>query len=182
MLGRVAIRSFGIRTVAALALVVSVAVPAQAQRGLDEYEVKAAFLLNFVKFVQWPPSDQRSGAVTIGVVGRMRKFTNALEAIVRGRVVNGQVIIAREMRENDDPRGFHIIFIADSEASQIAGILERTRGAGVLTVGESPDFLTEGGVARFFVEANRVRFQIDPINAQQERLKISSQLLSLGNR
>jgi hypothetical protein len=172
--------AFGVGAIAALVLVLAAAPPVRAQRGMDEYEVKAAFLYNFIKFVQWPPSEQRSGAIRIGVLGHVPRLTGALSTMARGRPANGSPIVVKEMSPSDDPREFHIVFIADSEASRSAPLLERARGAGVLTVGESPDFLKHGGIARFFVESNRVRFQIDSTGAQEEGLKVSSQLLSLG--
>jgi hypothetical protein len=172
--------ALGVRAMAAFVLVLAAAAPARAQRGMDEYEVKAAFLYNFVKFVQWPPSDQRSGVIRIGVLGHVPRLTVALETMTRGRPANGSPIVVKEMSPSDDPREFHIVFVPDSEAARAALVLERARGAAVLTVGESPDFLKDGGIARFFVEANRVRFQIDAAGAQQEGLKVSSQLLSLA--
>ena len=180
MAARRAAVALGVRVITALALVLAAAAPVRAQRGMDEYEVKAAFLYNFVKFVQWPASDPRTGAVKIGVVGRIPKFMGALEVMARNKAIGGRTILVREIRENDDPRNFHLIFIAESERSRQADVLERARGASVLTVGESADFLEHGGIARFFVEANRVRFQIDAAQAQQEGLKVSSQLLSLA--
>ena len=172
--------AFGVRAMAAFVFVLAVAAPVRAQRSMDEYEVKAAFLYNFVKFVQWPPSEQRSGAVRIGVLGRVPRLTGALQTMARGRTGNGRLIVVKEIRPSDDPREFHIVFIADSETVHAAPLLERAQGAAVLTVGESADFLRQGGIARFFVESNRVRFQIDPAGAQQEGLKVSSQLLSLA--
>ena len=155
------------------------AVPAHAQGRFDEYQVKAAFLFNFVKFTQWPPSDYRSDAVVIGVVGR-GPFYTALEGLVKGQKLNGREVVVREVMDAEDLRTYHIILIAESEARRAADILQRVKGAGVLTVGETPYFLREGGLVRFYVEANRIRFQIDPAGAQQAGLKINSQLLSLA--
>lgn len=179
MPGRPSIVRRSIHAATALALIALAAGPAHAQRSLDEYEVKAAFLYNFVKFVEWPPSDHRSDAVVIGIVGR-GPFNEALEVIASGKKVGARVVRVRQLRREDDPRTFHIVFIPQSEARDTATIVQSVRDAGVFTVGETPSFLAEGGIARFYVEANRVRFQIDAVGAQRSGLKISSQLLSLA--
>jgi hypothetical protein len=75
-----------------------------------------------------------------------------------------------------------MLFIEASEARRSADVLKRAQSGGVLTVGETRQFLEEGGLVRFYVEANRLRFQIDAEGAQREGLKISSQLLSLAKK
>ena len=146
---------------------------------LDESQVKAAFLYNFAKFVQWPTPDERSDALMIGVVGGDR-FNEVLAAIVAGKSVNGRDIVVRQIQADDDVRAFHIVFIPASEARQTAEILQRVQRSGVLTVGETPQFLQEGGLIQFYVRDNHVRFQINAAAANQAGLKISSQLLSLS--
>lgn len=169
----------GVSVVTAFLLTVAVSVPAQAQRNLDEYEVKAAFLYNFMKFVEWPPSDDWSSTLAICVVGR-GPFLEVLETIAQGKQANGREVDVRQFLDGDDPRTCHAIFVVASEARQTAAILQRVRHAAVLTVGETRQFLSDGGMVRFYVEANRVRFQIDPAGAQRAGLKVSSQLLSLA--
>ena len=153
--------------------------PAGAQGGrLDESHVKAAFLYNFAKFIQWPESD-RSTTLVVGVVGRS-PFNDVFEAVVTGKSVNGREIVVRQFQIDDDPKTFHIIFIGVSEARRTADILLRVGGASVLTVGETPHFLTEGGIVQFYIRENRVRFDINSAGANQAGLRISSQLLSLA--
>jgi len=146
----------------------------------DEYHVKAAFLYNFAKFIQWPESD-RSEMLVVGVVGHS-PFNEVFEAVVTGKSVNGRVIVVRQFQSDDDPRAFNIIFIGVSEARRTADILLRVGGASVLTVGETPHFLTEGGIVQFYVRENRVRFDINSAGANQAGLRISSQLLSLAKQ
>jgi hypothetical protein len=147
---------------------------------LDEHHVKAAFLFNFAKFIQWPTSD-RSETLVVGVLGQ-NPFNEVLEAVVTGKSVNGREVVVRQLRNEDDVRAFHIIFIAASEARRGARILERVGGASVLTVGETPQFLREGGIVQFYVRENRVRFDINSAGANQAGLRISSQLLSLAKQ
>lgn len=160
-------------------LTVAVSLPAAAQRQLSEHEVKAAFLYNFMKFVEWPQPDDRSAARSICVAGR-DPLHEVLETIAQGKQVNGREVVVRQLAGDDDPRECHAIFIVASEASRTASILQRVRYAAVLTVGETRRFVTDGGMVRFYVEGNRVRFEIDPAGAQRAGLKISSQLLSLA--
>lgn len=164
-------------TVAALAVTASIAAPAQGQRG--EYWVKAAFLYNLAKFVQWPPSADRADRLVVGVIGN-DFFSNVLDNFVRGKSVQGREIVVRRLRTDDDLRACRIVFISAFEAQHTADILLRVEAVGVLTVGEAPDFLREGGHVRFHVENNAVRVQINGAGADQAGLKINSQLLSLA--
>lgn len=169
------------RVLVLAALVVSAALapsPAQAQNRLDEHQVKAAFLYNFAKFVQWPAGSQ-TGPLVIGVVGD-GLFGNLIDQIVNGKTVQGREIVVRQLEHADDLGSCHILFIAGSEARHTAALLQRLEGMPVLTVGETLHFLREGGIARFFVDRNRVRFEINPSRAEYAKLKISSPLLSLA--
>ena len=172
----------GVATLMVVAAMVATTSPLRAQRGLDEDEVKAAFLFNFVKFVQWPPSNDRpADVIVIGVVGR-EPFGDVMDSVVRGKTVNGRELVVRRLSADQDPRTVHMLFIEASEARRSADVLKRAQSGGVLTVGETRQFLEEGGLVRFYVEANRLRFQIDAEGAQREGLKISSQLLSLAKK
>ena len=145
---------------------------------LDEAQVKAAFHYNFAKYIQWPTLDGRSNALSIGIVGADR-FRDVLGSIVSGKTVNGRDIDVRQVLDEEDVRAYHIIFIA-AESRRTADVIERVARAGVLTVGETPQFLQEGGVIQFYLRDNRVRFQINAAAANNAGLRISSQLLSLS--
>lgn len=166
-------------TVGLLLAVVGVATPAQAQRQLDEYDVKGAFLYKLIKFVEWPPSARGSGTVVIGVFGR-DAFDDVLGVVTKAKKGGPREVEVRQLSQVKDVRGCHIVFIAESEARRTLDILREVGNAGILTVGETPSFLRDGGVVRFYVEGNRVRFQIDSVAAQVSGLKISAQLLSLA--
>lgn len=165
-------------TVAVLAITLAT-VPAHAQGRLDESEVKAAFLYNLAKFVQWPPSADRSDQLLVGVIGN-DLFGNVLTRVVWGKRVQGRKIVVRQLRPDEDLRMYHIVFVGALATRHSADILLRVQAAGVLTVGEAPDFIHEGGHVRFYSENYKVRIQIDAAGAEQAGLKISSQLLSLS--
>jgi hypothetical protein len=145
---------------------------------LDEAQVKAAFLYNFAKFIQWPTLEGRPNALSIGIVGADR-FRDVLGSIVSGKTVNGRDIEVRQVLDEDDVRAYHIIFIA-AESRRTADVIQRVARAGVLTVGETAQFLRDGGVIQFYIRDNRVRFQINAAAANNAGLRISSQLLSLS--
>lgn len=145
---------------------------------LDEYQVKAAFLYNFAKFVEWPRHAGRD-ALVLGIVGGDR-VTSVVEAVVKGRSAHGRRFEVRSIRAGEDPRGCDMLFITIDEDRQAADLVRRTRDAGVLTVGEGDRFLEDGGIIRFVADGKRVRFHINAARAQQAGLTISSHLLSLA--
>lgn len=148
-----------------------------ARRG-EEAQVKAAFLFNFAKFTSWPSPPE--GPLVIGIAGDPA-FSGVVERLVKGRTVNGRELVAKRHDDGEDLTGCHVLFVGAPERRDIASWLARVRGP-VLTVGETPGFLRDGGMVRLYVENNRIRFQISQKNAEAAGLKISSQLLMLAAR
>ena len=148
-------------------------------RVTDEYQVKAAFLYNFAKFVQWPQAADKSQPLTVCVFGDAA-FGDVLQQMVGGKSVQGRDVAVRRLRAGDDSRACQILFISAADARHTAELLAGASGAPVLTVGETTPFRREGGLVRFYVEGNRLRFQINANGAQQAGLKISSQLLGIA--
>lgn len=148
-------------------------VASSANEGL-EYQVKAAFLFNFLKFVEWPNATGDSPWV-IGVLGR-DPFGGALDEIVRDKVVNGHPVVVRHYLRAAEVKDCNILFIGKADAER-AGVPVQP---GLLTVGESNGFLKSGGIISFYLEDNRVHFEVQPAAARSSGLRISSQLLKLG--
>ena len=148
---------------------------------LDEYQVKAAFLFNFAKFVEWPAqfSNASPGSVVLCVFGQ-NPFGNALDA-VSGRRVGMKTFIVREISDASLANQCHILFLAGSERKRTSSILGQLKGASILTVGEADDFISSGGIVAFKLKDARVRFEIDAVAAERAKLQISSKLLSLGD-
>jgi hypothetical protein len=146
-----------------------------------EYQIKAAFLLNFVQFVKWPPvAFSTPGApFKIGILGD-DPFGPALDETIRGETVSGHPLSVVRSRRLDDLRDCQMIFIARSEEGQLDQILEQLKGTPVLTVSELDGFANEGGDIDFYLSEDKVRFAINPQSARQNGLKISSQLLALA--
>jgi hypothetical protein len=163
-----------------LAVVLSLAAEAPAEETqLSELQVKAAFLYNFATFVEWPAAAlEGRTSFTIGLVGPdpFRGLLNQLE----GRPANGHPIDVKRFKSGDDPRAYHLLFVADSYDPQVAELLAGLADAPVLTVGESWRFLRAGGIVRLFVDDSKVRFEIDVDRAARAGLRISSKVLSLA--
>lgn len=157
-----------------LVLVLSAAAGLHAQEVSLEYQLKAAYLYNFVKFVTWP-SGAGSGPLVICVAGR-NPFGDALADTLRGETVGDRML---ETRVISMPQaGCHVVFLPSGVAA--APFLLAARGTPTLTVGESPGFIAQGGMVNFIAEGGRIRFEISAPAADQAELRISSHLLRLA--
>jgi hypothetical protein len=140
-----------------------------------EYRVKAAYLFNFTKFIEWPDAAVPPGApITICVAGDS-PFGAALDEIIRGEAVNGRPLAARRA---EPPAGCHVVFVP--RGTSPAAALRPFRSLPVLTVGESDDFLRQGGMVNFVIDDGKVRFEIDHEAAERAHVRISSRLLRLA--
>lgn len=162
------------RPVAFLAAILC-AVHAFAQDASLEYQVKAAYLFNFTKFIEWPEGALRDGApLTICVAGE-NPFGSSLEETIQGESVNGRPLQARAAQP---PAGCHVVFVP--RGVDPAAALRPFRSLPALTVGESDGFLRGGGMVNFFIEDGRVRFEINHEAADRALVRISSRLLRLA--
>jgi hypothetical protein len=154
--------------------------PVSAQAA-GEYQVKAAFLYNFAKFVEWPPSAFRnaSAPLQICIFGR-DPFGQGLRDIVSTKTVNGRKFEVDYLIDLQLARACHILFIASSEKARIKQILESMRGAVALTVSDTEGFAEQGGMIDFLLDNDRVLFEVNRNAAEQAGLKISSKLLSVA--
>lgn len=163
------------RRLAALC-VLSVALVGGESETAAEYEVKAAMLVNFTKFVEWP---EASGPLVIGVVGR-DPFGAALETVIReqrsgpGR----QIVVRRESQLPKEP--VQVLFIARSERRRMAELLVQLAGRPILTVSDAEGFARLGGMIEFTMDDDRVRFGCNAKAAQKAGVRISSRLLNLA--
>jgi len=155
-------------------------VQAEAQ-ALDEYQVKAALLFNFIKFVEWPDEafSDDSAPIVVGVVGD-DPFGNALDQAINGKSIRGRQVVARRLQWGQDLRACHLLFISPSERKRLPQIVASLSGASVLTLNDTGQVNQPGGIINFILEANKVRFEINASMAEQARLKISSKLLALA--
>jgi hypothetical protein len=148
---------------------------------VGEYEVKAAFLYSFAKFIEWPPDAAPADpdVFVISILGE-DPFGTILDDILRGKMVGTRRVVVRRVPREQDVGPSHIVFISDSESQRLSGLLKRFQGAPVLTVGDADRFAERGGVVRLRMEKNRVRLDINLTAAERAHLKISSELLKLA--
>lgn len=146
----------------------------------SEYEVKAAFIHNFGGFVEWPPKAEASDGERRLCVAGSNPFGTALDGL-QGRPVDGRRWSVTVLRDPTDVRGCHVLFISSSETGELGRILEKAREAGALTVGDTAGYAERGVVINFFLEGQKVRFEINVDAAQRAGLRLSSQLLKLAH-
>ena len=146
-----------------------------------EYEVKAAFLYNFARFVEWPAETFRDGSApfVIAVLGH-DPFGSVLDDTVARKTVLGRRIEVRRASRPEDVGDAQIVFVSSSERLVVPSILKALERPGLLTVGEVDGFAERGGAINFIMQGRKVRFEINPTKAEQARLKMSSQLLKLA--
>src|ERR1700688_2256753 len=152
-----------------------------ADQSPTEYQVKAAYLFNFLKFVEWPddPAADPHGKWVIGFVGDS-PVGGELARLVEGKNVLGRELLVKKFQAADNLRGCNILFISESEKKRVPSILAALRGSSALTVADMDNFIGLGGMVELVVEGGRVRVTIDVGATGRARLKVSSKLLTLA--
>jgi hypothetical protein len=166
----------------ALALLLSLmcAAPAWAADGELELKIKAAFLFNFAKFVDWGPDKLASADAPIQIcVVDPDPFGDILDETVRDKRVGGHPLVIRHLQPGAELRNCHILYAGSRDEAVLAGIFASIGDNGVMTIHEA-ERPVSGGVARLYLDQNRVRFEINTAAAEHEHLQISSKLLSVA--
>ena len=146
-----------------------------------EYQLKAAYLLQFVRFVEWPAGTFASDntPLRIGVLGE-DPFGGALDEMARGQTVRNRPIVVQRAQRGDDLVDCQMIYLGRSELDRVGNDLAIFSAHAVLTVSDLDHFASHGGDIGFYPDARKVRFEIAPANAQRHGLKLSANLLSLA--
>ncbi len=152
-----------------------------AQSSSPEYKLKAVFLYNFAQFVDWPANAfaETNSPLVIGVLGK-DPFGKTLEETVAGEAIKNRRLEIRHFKQASEITGCQVLFISPSHAGECKAILAKIKGRGILTVGDTSDFIEKGGMVRFFTERNKLRFAINLEAAKAGKLSISSKLLQLA--
>ena len=152
----------------------------------SEYQIKAAFIFNFAKFVEWPREalPPPSLPMVIGILGDNSFGADFQQAFAK-KSINDHPLLVKEFRQAADVTNCHILFISSSvlnawEEKERREIMESLGRSNVLIIGDVPGFTEDGGMINFVKENNKIRFQINEPAAKKARLKISSKLLSLA--
>lgn len=162
-------------------LICAFAPDCRAQTPPTEYQIKAAFIYNFARFVDWPTQAFASDTspMIIGVLGK-NVFGDDIEQIIGGRDIQGHPLEFKEFNSVADVTNCQVLFISPSEKNHLPKILDRLGNTNILTVGEADDFLDEGGIIHLLIVEDKVRFEINNQAAKKAGLTISSKLLSLA--
>ena len=147
-----------------------------------EYAIKAAFLYQFLNYVEWPAEafDEETGPFIIGVHGT-NPFGRALKQVANNKKVAGRAIQVRSVSSVSEASKCHILFVPKSVPTTMQdAVLKAVRNTHVLTVGESNDFIDRGGAAQFFLEGNKVRFTFNTNVVAKSNLEVSSKLLAIA--
>jgi hypothetical protein len=159
-----------------------VAVPclgAQGSRPTD-YDVKAAYLYNFGRFVEWPAGGtSNSDLFTVCVLGQ-DPFGPALEATLAGETVGGKKAAAKRISVPQEAAGCQILFMSSAEENRLDQVLEALHKEAVLTVSDMPKFSQRGGMIQFVLEGKKVRFEVNLSAVQRAGLSLSSELLKVA--
>ena len=143
-------------------------------------ELKAAFLLNFVKYTSWPASVAPDGVdLTMCVIGDDR-VALALDELARGQRIDRRGVIVVALRYQDNAQRCHLLYASGLRADQEQNLIDATRGKPVLTASDSSTFMARGGVAAFHITGGKMKFSVNPSAAERAQLRISSKLLSLA--
>lgn len=145
-----------------------------------EYEIKAAYLYNFINYIDWPENafPTPGGTITIGVVGE-NPIGTALD-VLNGKQVKGRTLALKQITDPKDFDQCQIVFISSSEKARLPELLGKLKDSRVLSVSEIDGFAEQGGIINFISEHNKVRFEINPDAARRLGLNISSELLKLA--
>ena len=146
-----------------------------------EYEVKAAYLYNFGKFVEWPAavSAAEGDSFAICVLGQ-DPFGPALDATISSETIGGKRVVARRISKAQEALTCRVLFVSSSEDLRLKEILATVEKAPVLTVSDIPQFSRRGGMMQFIQEGSRIRFEVNLTPAQEAGLTLSSELLKVA--
>ncbi len=172
-----------LRAILLLSLLAAFVTPTGARgqtTSLREYEIKAAYLYNFINYIDWPANTlpPAGGTITIGIIG-VNPFGAAIDPL-NGKQVKGRTIAVKQLASAKEAGNCQIVFISSSEKARIPELLAELKDARALTVGEVDGFAQGGGIINFVFERNKVRFEINPDAAKRTGLTISSELLKLA--
>ncbi len=146
-----------------------------------EYQLKAAFLFNFIRYTTWPEKAFASDKepIVLTIIGN-DPFEEQIDALFKGKEVNGRAIVIRRSSEVPDKAETHVVFASSLKAAEWAKVQQLYHKRSTLVVGEMLDVTKQGAQCNFYIEGGKVRFEINTDNLELAQLKMSSQLLKLA--
>jgi hypothetical protein len=175
-----------VRRIAAILLTILIAglvedgYAAETERAVPgEYQVKAAFVYNFIKFVEWPADRApAAGDVRLCVLGKVPVMASFEE--LRGQEVAGRRLIVTELQELNGAGACQVLFVAPSLSRRLPDVLAAVAGRPVLTIGDTDGYAEKGIMINMYLENKRVRFEINASAARAAGLRISAKLMGLA--
>ena len=165
-------------------LLLMLAIPrAQGAATASEAEVKAAFVYNFAKFVEWPADafPSPTAPLRFAVFGD-EEFTAKLSSLLSDNKAHGRSFEVKRIINPQEAKNYHMVFVTSAESKRALLVLDAVKKSPALTIGESDEFLDYGGMIMFYFEDAQLRFDINPEPAEKVKLVISSKLLRLGKK
>jgi hypothetical protein len=157
------------------------ALPLRAQPSL-EYNVKAALLLNFARFIDWPDAAFATPKAPVHVcVFGGNPFGDALSRTLQGETAHNRPLAARQVKSQADIAGCHLLFVPSGTESRAGAVVQQENSFAV-TVGESPRFEAMGGAVNLILQGGRVRFNVNLQPVESRGIRISARMLQLANR
>ena len=171
-----------ILSLVSLVLVLSgTTLPQGSRDGESADKLKAAYIFNFIQFVEWPPRAFENDADTIVIgVFSWQSVIRSLQAITEGETISAHPLAVRELKELPEAKKCHVVVISGGAEETIQTILGSLRGSPTLTIGQAEGFAERGGAISLFVADNKLRFAINPMTIRNQKLRVSSKLLRLG--
>jgi hypothetical protein len=167
-----------IRVIGLLLAFLALAPLGRAQEVSEEYKLKAAFVFRFAQFVDWPAAALDGRRTVEYCVWSPNPFGPVLQELVTGETLAGRPLAVREVNSPDQISTCHVLFVRGNGPG--SSVLDKIGQQPILTVGESPRFLDEGGIIQLIRADNRIRFNINLAAANQAGLRLSSHLLRLA--
>lgn len=179
--GTLPLRRFGLALLASAALFFLW--PVRGAAAVSETDVKAAFLYNCAKFVEWPKEAfaAENAPIQIAVIGD-DEFAAKLKSLLSDKKAQGRSFEVKKISNPQEVKNFQIVFISNSETRRLGQILDAAKKSSVLTIGETEQFLDLGGMINLFFEDGQLRFEVNADAAEKAKLVISSKLLRLAKR
>ena len=168
-----------------LALLILAAAPAPSigaeEAKVSESDLKAAYLYNFTRFVDWPAKafSAETDPLKIAVFDD-EEFAKNLTVLLKDKKAHGRSFKVRNISSPSEAKGHHIVFAPKEKSRQVPQLIEALEGEPALTIGESPQFLNQGGVINFIFKDDQLRFEIHAGAADTAKLTISSRLMRLA--
>jgi hypothetical protein len=173
------------RLIIAILICLSLALGATAQTpnssASSEYLIKAGFIYNFAKLVEWPATafEKPDAPIVIGILGT-DPFGTVIDQVVSNKKIGAHAFVVRRLKWGADLKECNILFVSSSESAHLDEVIHAVKGMPILTIGETPGFASRGGIINLTLEDNKVRFEVNVDAGKQANLNISSRLLALA--